>query len=132
MTSATVCIVPCTSYTYYNIMYHNNYDVSERRAHTHTAYTDIHIHTTRPHYEFSIVFLYYNMSCCHEICLCVRMQTSVCVCEYIYVCVDKHKPWMFQLSCGPCTKQNGQVCAFSLLVRTRIACVSLEELDVYI
>lgn len=84
MTSATVCIVPCTSYTYYNIMYHNNYDVSERRAHTHTAYTDIHIHTTRPHYEFSIVFLYYNMSCCHEICLCVRMQTSVCVC----VCVS--------------------------------------------
>lgn len=37
---------------------------------------------------------------------------------------------MFQLSCGPCTKQNGQVCAFSLLVRTRIACVSLEELCV--
>lgn len=104
-------------------------------VHTRTPHIRIRIHTTRPHYEFSIVFLYYNMSCCHEICLCVRAcvcrPLGVCEYTYTYVCVDKHKPWMFQLSCGPCTKQNGQVCALSLLVRTRIACVSLEELDVY-
>jgi len=85
-----------------------------------------------PHYEYSIVF--------YIICHAVTRYVTVCVCEYMYIyvcmyiCVNKQKPWMFQLTCSPCTKQNGQVRVFSLLVQTR--CVRFarktRRVDIYI
>jgi len=61
----------------------------------------------------------------------VRMCVCVCVCVCEYICVDKQKPWMFQLSCGPCTKQNGQVRSLAPRPDTYCVCFARKTLCVY-
>lgn len=61
--------------------------------------------------NMGILFLQYPVSYMYMY-PCVYLYTRIIL--YIYICVDKQKPWMFQLSCGPCTKQNGQVYTYAL------------------